>query len=172
MHPMSHKIDRFQLAAILDRLIYGSETSFDPADAKALLEFVPPVSFRDMLPGIRIVGSYSSGGAQGYAAGVGNVRAGQERRSFDLDSEGRKTVRAGQWKLRRGAGKLAAWFGTTVVEIEQVMAGDITAGRCAQVIYRNGQPVRMLLQKPRALALGPVLLVLASFVPWKLPASG
>ena len=172
MHPMSHQIDRFRLSAILDRLIYGSDTSFDPADARALLDFVPPVTFRDMLPGVRIVGSYTSRGAQGYAAGVGNVGTGQEKRGFDLDSEGRKTVRAGQWKLRRGAGKLAAWFGTTVVEIEQVMATDVTEGRCAQIIYRNGQPVRMMLQKPRALALGPVLLVLASFVPWKVPAAG
>ena len=61
----------------------------------------------------------------GFAAGVGNVSVGGDRLKFDLDSQGRRIVRAGQWKL--------SWAGKSI-EIEQVMAdGLTTAERACQV---------------------------------------
>ena len=61
--------DRFVIAATVDRLIYGNEETFDPDDAKVLLQALP----RKRSPWIQlgIAGKMSGGSTKGFAADDG-----------------------------------------------------------------------------------------------------
>ena len=63
--------DRFVIAATVDRLIYGDEATFDPDDARLLLDVLP----RRRSPWIQlgVAGKMSGGSSRGFAAGVGDV---------------------------------------------------------------------------------------------------
>ena len=64
--------DRFVLAAIVDRLIYASDTTFGADDARTLLDALP----RKPSPWIQfgVAGKMSGGSSRGFAAGVGDVQ--------------------------------------------------------------------------------------------------
>jgi hypothetical protein len=147
---------------IVDRLVYGSTHTFDPADALLLARIMPRKGFLTGLGfGIEAKGSMPGGTSQGAAAGVGNVSMRDGDRSFELDSAAGRMVRAGQWKLVRSARSIL---------IEQVM-GDFSEGRTARIDYRGGQPIRMCLVVDVSLAFGPITLNLGRFRPWKTPYS-
>jgi hypothetical protein len=68
--------DRLQLAAVVDRLIYGQDTTFDAEDARTLDRLLPEearVGFLSRFLHLTVKAGMS-GSTQGYAAGVGNVR--------------------------------------------------------------------------------------------------
>jgi hypothetical protein len=68
--------DRLQIAAVVDRLIYGHDTTFDAEDARALDRLLPDnvrAGFLSRFLSFNLKVSIS-GNSQGYAAGVGNVR--------------------------------------------------------------------------------------------------
>ena len=160
-------IDRLLIAAVVDRLIYGSDTTFQAADARLLLDALP----HRRVPWIEIgaKGQVSGGSAQGFAAGVGNVRVDDDRkRKFEVSSAADAYVRAGQWKLlciqrRRGA----------LVEIEQVMADPLDEGRGARIRYSpTGAPEGMDIRVVRSIRLlfSWLIVQVPSWRPWKLPA--
>ncbi|MBR0642918.1 hypothetical protein [Plastoroseomonas hellenica] len=170
MHQLEMR-DRLLLAAIVDRLIYGSETHFDHADAVTALSLVP-IEPRQPWLGIKAAGTGGTKGSQGYAAGVGNARF-DEKRQFSFDSDARTGVRAGQWKLRRLTGR----FGRETLEIEQVMTDEFEGGRAARIEYRLQEPLGMLVRAPKSLSL-PIgwspkagfwwaTFSFDAFVPWK-----
>ena len=94
--------DRIQLAAVVDRLIFGHDTTFDAEDARELDRLLPAEVRAGFFGRFLRVGvkASMSGNTQGYAAGVGNVRIADDK-SFEFDSRGRHILRAGQWKLCR-----------------------------------------------------------------------
>lgn len=160
--------DRFQVAAAVDRLIYGDESTFDPADARILLAQLP----RKASPWIQfgIAGKRSGGSHKGYAAGVGDVKIDDKgNRQFEYNSANDAYSRAGQWKLM--------WIGkrnSQFVEIEQVMADVTDEGRGAMICYTgSGEPVRMEIRVNRSFRLfwSPVIVVVPGWKPWKTPAS-
>ncbi|HEY1930455.1 MAG TPA: hypothetical protein VGG99_00440 [Acetobacteraceae bacterium] len=160
-------IDRLLIAAVVDRLIYGSDTTFDAEDARLLLDALP----RKRVPWIELgaKGQVPGGSAQGFAAGVGNVRVDDDRkRKFDVSTASDAYVRAGQWKLlciprRRGA----------LVEIEQVMADPLDEGRGARLRYSPlGVPVGMDIRFVRSFRLlfSWLIVQMPAWRPWKTPA--
>lgn len=160
--------DRFVIAATVDRLIYGDETTFDPDDARLLLDALP----RKPSPWIQIgvAGKMSGGSSRGFAAGVGDVsiKDGKDRQ-FQYNSGGDAYTRAGQWKLM-WIGKRARQY----VEIEQVMADATDDGRGALVCYESdGTPVRMDIRFNRSFRLfwSPVVLMFPGWKAWKTPAA-
>jgi hypothetical protein len=157
--------DRFVLSAIADRLIFGDADTFRRDDALELARLLPvtapPGFLARLLPDIRARGSMPGRSATGFAAGIGNVSLKDEKVAFDLDSRGRRVVRAGQWKLFRGNG---------TIEIEQVMADDADEARTARVEYRRGEPERMCLLMLTEFHVGPLCLATGRFRPWKRPA--
>lgn len=159
--------DRFQVAAAVDRLIYGDETTFDPADARLVLAQVPRV--RSPWFQFGIAGKMSGNSRKGYAAGVGDVRIKDDRdRQFEYQSAKDATVRAGQWKLM--------WLGQKThqyIEIEQVMADVTDEGRGAMIAYTlTGEPLRMEIRVNRSFRLfwSPIVIVVPRWQPWKTPA--
>ena len=158
-------IDRFLLAALADRLIYGSETVFDPDDARALLAALP--RRRSPRFEIGIMGKMRDlGSLRGFAAGIGSAKVEDDKeRPFSYSTAQDAIVRAGQWKLlwirnRRGQ----------YVEIEQVMADPTEDGRGARVRYDPGnEPVAMDIRSNRAFRLLNVTLVFPGWTPWKTP---
>jgi hypothetical protein len=125
--------DRIQLAAVVDRLIYGNNTTFDAEDARVLDRLLPDdvrVGFLSRFIHINLKAKMS-GSTQGYAAGVGNVRIPDDK-SFEFDSRGRRIVRAGQWKLCRSGRH---------IEIEQVM--DTEGEKGAVVRYQRGESTEL-----------------------------
>ncbi len=160
-------VDRFVLAATVDRLIYGDETHFDPEDARILLDALP----RKKTPWIQfgIAGKIRGGSTQGFAAGVGDVKIPNDKdRQFEYDTTNGIHTRAGQWKLLR----LGKW-GQQFVEIEQVMADVTDEGRGALVWYApDGTPERMDIRYNRSLRLfwSPVTVIVPGWKPWKTPA--
>lgn len=159
-------IDRLLIAAVVDRLIYASDTTFDPEDARTLLDALP----RRRVPWIEIgaKGQVSGGSAQGFAAGVGNVRVDDDRkRKFDVSTAADAYIRAGQWKVlciprRRGP----------LVEIEQVMADPLDEGRGARLRYSSqGAPVGMDIRVVRSIRLlfSWLIVQVPSWRPWKTP---
>ncbi|HVY14581.1 MAG TPA: hypothetical protein VHB27_05100 [Rhodopila sp.] len=160
--------DRFQVAAAVDRLIYGDETTFDPEDARTVLAQLP----RKSSPWIQfgIAGKRSGGSHKGYAAGVGDVKIEDERnRQFEYHSANDAYSRAGQWKLM--------WIGkrgSQYVEIEQVMSDVTDEGRGAMICYTaDGEPVRMEIRVNRSFRLfwSPIVVVVPGWKPWKTPAA-
>lgn len=160
--------DRFQIAAAVDRLIYGDEAIFDPEDARLVLAQLP----RKHSPWLQfgVAGKMSGGSRKGFAAGVGDVRIKDRERQFEFHSASDAYSRAGQWKLM--------WIGRRgrqYVEIEQVMADVTDEGRGAMVCYdAAGEPLRMDIRVNRSFRLfwTPMLIVIPGWKPWKRPGKG
>lgn len=163
---MSSPPDRFVLAALVDRLIYGDETTFSADDARQLLGAIP----HKPSPWIQlgIAGKMSGGKSRGYAAGVGNVDIKSDKdRQFRYVTGSDAATRVGQWKLM-WVQKRDRQF----IEIEQVMSDATDEGRGALVSYdRAGNPLRMDIRYNRSWRLfwTPVVLVVPSWKPWKTP---
>ncbi|HEX3576844.1 MAG TPA: hypothetical protein VHU42_19765 [Rhodopila sp.] len=159
-------VDRFVIAAIVDRLIYDSDSTFDPDDARTLLAELP----RKPSPWIQlgVAGKMSGGSTKGYAAGVGDVRLKDDKdRRFEYTTGGDAYTRAGQWKLM-WIGKRARQY----VEIEQVMADATDDGRGALISYEpDGTPIRMDIRFNRSFRLfwSPVVIMFPGWKPWKTP---
>jgi len=159
--------DRFLIAAIVDRLIYDSGSTFGADDARMLLDELP----RKPSPWLQlgIAGKMSGGSSRGFAAGVGDVSIKDNKdRQFQYNSANDSYTRAGQWKLM-WIGKRARQY----VEIEQVMADATEEGRGALICYEaDGTPVRMDLRFNRSFRLfwSPVVVVIPGWKPWKTPA--
>ena len=158
-------IDRFLIAAVTDRLIYDSETAFDPDDARQLLAAMPRRRPRRF--GFGIAGTRAGGSTRGFAAGIGSTEVEDDkRRSFEYHTDADDWVRAGQWKLMWSRDR-AGMF----IEIEQVMADPFDDGRGARVRYGfDGTPVGMEIQTPRVLRLFMIAIEIAGWKPWKTPA--
>ncbi|HET6610034.1 MAG TPA: hypothetical protein VFG62_25430 [Rhodopila sp.] len=163
----SASFDRFQIAAAVDRLIYGDDDTFDPQDARLVLAQLP----RRASPWIQfgIAGKMSGGSRRGFAAGVGDVKIKDEReRQFEYHSANDAYSRAGQWKLM--------WIGKRggqYVEIEQVMADVTDEGRGAMLCFTpDGEPLRMEIRINRSFRLfwSPIVVVVPGWKPWKTPA--
>ncbi len=158
-------VDRFVLAATVDRLIYDSDTTFPAEDARMLLSMLP----RGRTPWFELglKGKFSGGSTRGVAAGLGAVQVDAKDRSFDYSSLAQAYTRAGQWKLlwyRKGRGQF--------VEIEQVMADATDEGRGALVRYGpDGQPAAMDIRVNRSFSLfwSPIVIVIPGWKPWKTP---
>ena len=137
------------LSALEERLIYGDGDTFSRQDAPDLAELLPSPGWRarlaEWLPDVGVRGSLPGASAAGFAAGVGNTSMPGEKITFDLDSRGRRVVRAGQWKLHRTS---------KGIEIEQVMADDADEGRSARVEFERDEPVRMTLQTVVEFSIG------------------
>jgi hypothetical protein len=150
--------DRIQLAAVVERLIYGSDTTFDAEDARTLDQLLPAEA-RTGFFGQYIHLNFKariSGRTQGFAAGVGNVRIPDDM-SFEFDSRGRRIVRAGQWKLCRSGRD---------IEIEQVM--DTESEKGVLIRYRQHEPTAMLRQVDWQFGF----IRLGAYAYWKQPRSG
>ncbi len=158
--------DRFLIAALTDRLIYGDETTFSAEDARQLLAALP----RTRSPWIQfgVAGKRSGGSTRGFAAGVGDVQIKDPKdRSFEYNSASDAFTRAGQWKLL-----LLGKRGRRYVEIEQVMADVTDEGRGALITYEaDGSPVAMDIRVNRSWRLfwSPVIVVIPGWKPWKKP---
>lgn len=163
----THAVDRLLITATVDRLIYGDPDTFQPDDARTLLQALP----RKRVPWIEVgaKGKVSGGSAQGFAAGVGNVKVKDGRdRKFDVSTSQDAYTRAGQWKLLRYDRRSG-----THVEIEQVMADPVDEGRGARLRYRaDGTPVGMDIRVVRNVRLlfSMFILQLPGWRPWKRPA--
>jgi hypothetical protein len=161
------QVDRFLIAATVDRLIYGSDTTFDPDDARTLLAALP----RRRSPWFEfgLSGKLSGGSAKGYAAGVGDVKVKDERdRQFEYSSAKDLYVRAGQWKLIWIGGRTGQF-----IDIEQVMADVTDEGRGARIRYAlDGTPLGMDIQVNRSFRVlwSPLVMVFPGWQRWKQPA--
>lgn len=155
--------DRFQITAVIDRLIYESEETFARGDAISLRALLPKLpakrSFSDWLQ-IGVKGSTTSGSMSGEAAGFGHVQLDGEKKSFEFESASGRTVRAGQWKIRRDRES---------IEIEQVMANEIDEGRSVLIHFEGEEPIRMDLLVARQISLWRVSLRFFKYQPWKTP---
>jgi hypothetical protein len=160
-------VDRFLIAAIVDRLIYGSETTFQSEDARALLDALP----RHRSPWFEfgVAGKVSGGSAKGYAAGVGDVKVQDDKgRKFEYSTAKDAYVRAGQWKLMWVGGR-----GCQYVDIEQVMADFTDEGRGARIRYApDGTPLGMDIQINRSFRVlwSPLIMVFPGWRKWKVSA--
>ncbi len=161
-------IDRFVIAAVVDRLIYGDDSTFSADDARVLLDALP----RKRSPWIQlgIAGKMSGGSSRGFAAGVGDVQIQDDKeRRFQYSTGSGAYTRAGQWKLM--------WIGKRTrqyVEIEQVMADVTDDGRGALISYEaDGTPLRMDIRFNRSFRLfwSPVVIMVPGWKPWKTPAA-
>lgn len=159
-------IDRFLLAAVTDRLIYGSETAFDPDDARILLDALPHRKTTSWQFGIS--GKRPGGTTRGYAAGVGSTKVEDEKeRTFEYATGKDAWTRAGQWKLM-GFRKRGMPF----VEIQQVMSDPTDDGRGAKIHYTaDGTPTAMDLRHVKNFRLLNIGVVIPVWRPWKVPAS-
>lgn len=171
--------DRLRAAALADRLIYGRASTFHRQDAIDLLAMLPEPRLMDRLfgwmPGLELKGSLPGRSMAGAAAaGVGNVSARGEEQKFELDSWGRRTFRAGQWRLYRTDKPLRAMVGGGVsLTIEQVMGSTSDDARTAHIEFRRGEPARMLLNKVRGVGVAHGLWLSVGIPePWKTPVDG
>jgi len=153
----------------VDRLIYASDTDFDPNDARLLLVALP----RRTGPRIEIgiAGKFSGRSTRGYAAGVGDTRIEGKDRTLDVGTGRYRYSRAGQWKLIWQP----LWRGRHSVEIEQVMADPTDEGRGARIHYEpDGTPTTMDIRVPfmfRLFWLDAVRIVVPGWKPWKVAAA-
>jgi hypothetical protein len=159
--------DRFLIAATVDRLIYGDDTTFSAADARVLLDALP----RKKSPWIQVgvAGKMSGGGSsRGFAAGIGDVEIKDEKtRQFQYATGGDAYTRAGQWKLMWIPKRTRQY-----IEIEQVMSDATDEGRGALLSYQtDGVPVRMDIRFNRSFRLfwSPVVIMFPGWKPWKTP---
>ena len=158
--------DRFVIAAAVDRLIYDSDTVFNPDDARLLLQALP--HRRSPWIQLGVAGKMSGGSSRGFAAGVGDVELKDEKdRQFQYATGEDAYTRIGQWKLM--------WIGRRsrqFVEIEQVMADATADGRGALICFElDGTPVRMDIRYNRSFRLfwSPVVILFPGWRPWKTP---
>lgn len=160
------QVDRFVIAAAVDRLIYGDERVFQTADAQTLLHALP----RRRVPWFEfgIAGKMSGGSRRGYAAGIGDVKIKDDKaRQMEFSTSSRHYTRVGQWKL--------LWYGKRqqqYVEIEQVMADVTDEGRGARINYTSdGTPIGMDIRVNRALSMfwSSFVIIVPSWQPWKTP---
>jgi hypothetical protein len=167
-HLTVNMVDRFVIAAVVDRLIYDNDNTFSPAEARALLDALP----RKPSPWIQlgVAGKMPGGSSSGFAAGVGDVQIkGDRGRQFQFSTGGDAYTRAGQWKLM--------WIGKRTrqyVEIEQVMADATEDGRGALISYEaDGIPIRMDIRFNRSFRLfwSPLVVMFPGWKPWKTPAT-
>lgn len=160
-------MSRLQAAALADRLVFWSDTTFQQQDAVDLLALMPAAGWarrlRQALPGVSVSGQIPGLGASGVAAGVGNVKMEGDSVSFDFDLQGRPCLRAGQWRIYREDSLLP---GRCALVLEQVMGGD---EREARIFYRRGVPVRMLRLVGTEAPLGPLVLKFSVWKMWKVP---
>jgi len=159
-------VDRFLIAAVTDRLIYGSETVFYPEDARVVLGALP--HRRSPRFEFGIAGKFRGGSTRGYAPGVGSVKVKDDKdRDFAFSTSQDAYTRAGQWKLLWSRSRSGQ-----IVDIEQVMADVTEDGRGARIHYsREGEPLSMDIRVNRAFRLlfSAVVLVLPGWKPWKTP---
>jgi hypothetical protein len=159
-------IDRFLIAAVVDRLIYENEETFSAEDARVLLDALP----RKRSPWLQlgIAGKVSGGSARGFAAGVGDMRIKDEKdRQFEYNSAADAYTRAGQWKVLVFTKRTRQY-----VEIEQVMADATDDGRGALIGYDlAGTALGMDIRFNRSYRLfwSPVVVVFPGWKPWKTP---
>jgi hypothetical protein len=162
------KVDRFVIAATIDRLIYDSDLTFNPDDARLLLSALP----RRKSPWFELglVGKYSGGSAKGFAAGVGSVKVKDDKeRQFRYSTAADAYTRIGQWKLIWRQGRARQY-----VEIEQVMANAIDDARGAQIHYAgDSTPLSMDIRVNRSFRLfwSPIIVVIPGWQPWKSPSA-
>lgn len=164
---------RLQATASADRIIYGAADTFHRQDALDLLALLPKPGFGrrllGLLPGVRFEAEFTSRGLSGAAAGVGDVETDGERQRLGLDSEGRLTYRAGQWRLYRSDGLLRP--GKTTVTIEQVMAVVTDDARTAHLVYWYGEPRVLLLNTVAEIGAGGTTAGIGVPRPWKKPVN-
>ena len=154
-------IDKFQLAATVDHLIYGDSETFNAEDATALLAAMPRPSWRRFLPGISLKTTSQGKSRQGFAAGFGNVSIRDSEKRLELDT--RNAMRVGQWKLYRGLRHII---------IEQVASNAMDDQRSAALRFSwRWVPVRMDLLVSTALPLSESWIgcSISKYRPWKVP---
>ncbi|MFC3127233.1 hypothetical protein ACFOD4_19370 [Pseudoroseomonas globiformis] len=167
--------NRFLLAAVVDRIIYGQEDTFRHEDAAELLRQMPaPSPWRQLrLPiDLKVEGSMPGSRMSGSAAGLGDVSVQGDRRSFAYDSQAGRTVRVGQWKLRHSAGFWEALRGKATIAIVQAMGEAAKEGRAAVMVYQHGEPVELLGFREKRNALGQFAIIVSKALPWKTPVEG
>ena len=167
---------RFLITALADRLIYGSDETFHGEEAVELLDLLPVPGLGAQiwahLPGVRMSGKMPKGSVRGAAAGgLGNVRVDQGKQSFEFDSDGRRVIRAGQWKLTRTASLLDRIRHHDAVSITQVM-GSAANELEAQILFQDGRPWMMKRSVSTQVFFGPFALIHSTFQPWKMPVWG
>ena len=119
--------DRFVIAAAVDRLIYGSDTTFNIADARLLLD--PCRASRHLGCRLAWLGKCPAGPAAALPRALVTSRS-RTKRTGSFSIRRYAYTRAGQWKLM-WIGKRTRQF----VEIEQVMAEATDDGRGALICY-------------------------------------
>ena len=165
--------DRMVLAAIVDRIIFGQDATFQAADAEELLRILPPPSLRRHL---RLPFEFSgkakmtSSRSSGYAAGIGNVSVPGGERSYEFDSRAGRMVRAGQWRIQHEAGFFDALRGKVKLNVEQYGTEGGLDGKGATLEYEGQRPVRLLQHVPRSVQFGVLTITVVTSVPWKTPA--
>ena len=159
-------VDRFVVAATVDRLIYDNETTFSVEDARVLLDAVPHK--RSPWIQLGVAGKMSGGSSRGFAAGVGDLQIKDDKeRQFRYSTGSDAYTRAGQWKLM--------WIGKRTrqyIEIEQVMADATDDERGALICFDStGMPLRMDIRYNRSFRLfwSPVVIMFPGWKPWKTP---
>ena len=160
-------VDRFVIAAIVDRLIYDDDTTFSPDDARALLAALP----RKPSPWIQlgVAGKMSGGSSQGLRRG---------RRRHPAEGRQGSPVRIHhRWRRVHPGRPMEADVDRQAhrqyVEIEQVMADATDDGRGALISYEpDGTPIRMDIRFNRSFRLfwSPVVIMFPGWKPWKTPS--
>jgi hypothetical protein len=154
-------VDRLLIAAVVDRLAFGAEATFEAGDARQLARLLPRetrAGFVGRFIGLGIDAGLSSGSTRGHDAGVSDVDLCDDKpRTVRLSTDERGVVRAGQWKL--------CWSGRHI-EIDQIADVGPTARRSARLEFASdGTPARIVQMVHRA--FGPF--VISAYRPWKEP---
>ncbi len=173
--PMSNSSmnDRWIAASLVERIIYGHDATFQADDALSLLALLPAKTWldrlRDRLPAFSLKVSLPGSEVRGAAAGgKGTVNGRSGDRTYDYDSQGRQTLRAGQWKLYRTDDLLGQ--GTTV-EVARVLS-DLHEEDSASIRFMAGRPVAMTQTVIRSMRLfpgAPFVVSVSRQAPWKQP---
>ena len=154
-------VDPLLIAAVVDRLAFGAEATFEAGDARQLARLLPREARAGIIGrflGLGIDAGLSGGSTRGHDAGISDVDLRDDRpRTVRLSTDDRGVVRAVQWKLR--------WSGRHI-EIDQIPDVGPTARRSARLEFApDGTPVRMVQMVHRA--FGPF--VRGAYWPWKEP---
>ncbi|UPG71893.1 hypothetical protein MVG78_15310 [Roseomonas gilardii subsp. gilardii] len=165
--------ERWIAASLVERIIHGHDSTFQADDALSLLALLPAKSWldrlRDQLPVFSVQASLPGNEVQGAAAGgKGTVSSRSGNRTYDYDSQGRQTLRAGQWKLYRTDDLLGQ--GATV-EIARVLS-DLDEEDSASIRFMACRPIAMTQTVIRSMRLfpgAPFVVSVSRQVPWKRP---
>ena len=117
---------RMEVAAVIDRMIFGSEAAIQLEDATRLFELVKALP--DSNDGISLSVRGGGSSARGYAAGFGEVELREDSHDHKIIDLSGPVLRAGQWKLRRTR---ESWLESVLrlkrrahfIEITQVIGG-------------------------------------------------